>query len=73
MTSPFAHDGPSDASFVVELSAFSSAAEQLDLLDPGRREKLERLARTTDRLRDRFGFSKVQFGASLTSRDHRDE
>ena len=57
----------------VELSAFSSAAEQLDLLDPGRREKLERLARTTDRLRDRFGFSKVQFGASLTSRDHRDE
>jgi DNA polymerase IV len=57
----------------VELSAFSSGAEQLDLLDPGRREKLERLARTTDRLRDRFGFSKVQFGGSLASRDHRDE
>ncbi|HTP43378.1 MAG TPA: hypothetical protein VMJ13_02380, partial [Candidatus Acidoferrum sp.] len=46
----------------VELSA-SSGAEQLDLLDPGRREKLERLARATDRLRDRFGFSKVQFAA----------
>jgi DNA polymerase-4 len=57
----------------VELSAFSSGAEQLDLLDPGRREKLERLARTTDRLRDRFGFSKLQFGGSLASRDHRDE
>ena len=57
----------------VELSSFSSGAEQLDLLDPGRREKLERLARTTDRLRDRFGFSKVQLGGSLTKRDHRDK
>ena len=57
----------------VELSAFSSGAEQLDLLDPGRREKLERLARATDRLRDRFGFSKVQFGGSLSSRDSREE
>jgi hypothetical protein len=37
----------------------------LDLLDARRREKLERLARATDRLRDRFGFSKVQFGGSL--------
>jgi len=26
---------------------------------------LERLARATDTLRDRFGFSKVQFGGSL--------
>ena len=41
---------------------FSAGSEQLDLLDPGRREKLERLARATDRLRDRFGFSKVQLG-----------
>ena len=39
------------------------------MLDPGRREKLERLARATDRLRDRFGFSKVQFGGSLRIRD----
>jgi len=53
----------------VELSSFSTGAEQLDLLDPGRREKLERLARTTDQLRDRFGFSKVQFGGSLAIRD----
>jgi DNA polymerase-4 len=51
----------------VALSSFSSASGQLDLLDPGRREKLERLARTTDRLRDRFGFSKLQLGGSLES------
>jgi DNA polymerase-4 len=55
----------------VELSSFSSGADQLDLLDPNRSEKLERLARTTDRLRDRFGFSKVQFGGSITTRDDR--
>ena len=55
----------------VELSSFSSAATggQLDLLDAGRREKLERLARATDRLRDRFGFSKVQLGGSLFKSD----
>jgi len=51
----------------VALAAFSAGANQLDLLDPGRREKLERLARATDRLRDRFGFSKVQLGGSLAS------
>ncbi len=56
----------------VELSSFSSAASatgQLDLLDAGRREKLERLARATDRLRDRFGFTKVQFGGSLANHE----
>jgi hypothetical protein len=37
----------------------------LDLLEPQRREKLERIAKATDNLRDRFGFSKVQFGGSL--------
>lgn len=57
----------------VELSSFSAGADQLDLLDPGRREKLERLARTTDRLRDRFGFSKLQFGGSLSIRDYREK
>jgi len=56
----------------VALSSFSAASEQLDLLDPGRREKLERLAQATDRLRDRFGFSKVQFGGSLENRQRRD-
>ena len=57
----------------VELSAFSAGSGQLDLLDPGRREKLERLARATDRLRDRFGFTKVQFGGSLGTRQRKDE
>jgi len=37
-----------------------------DLLDAARREKLERLAQATDALRDRFGFSKIQFGGSMT-------
>jgi DNA polymerase-4 len=54
----------------VGLSGFTAGSGQLDLLDPGRREKLERLARTTDRLRDRFGFSKVQLGGSLETRKH---
>jgi DNA polymerase IV len=56
----------------VALSSFSSGSGQLDLLDPGRREKLERLAHTTDRLRDRFGFSKLQLGGSLETRNDTD-
>ena len=48
----------------VELSAFSRGG-QLDMLDAARREKLEKLARATDQLRDRFGFSKLQFGGAL--------
>jgi DNA polymerase-4 len=58
----------------VEFSHFSAGPSgQLDLLDAGRREKLERLARATDRLRDKFGFSKLQFGGSLGARGHRDD
>ena len=57
----------------VEFSSFTSGSGQMDLLDPGRRDKLERLARATDSLRDRFGFSKVQFGGSLAARDDREE
>jgi DNA polymerase-4 len=58
----------------VELSHFSAGSSgQLELLDPGRREKLQRLARATDRLRDKYGFSKVQFGGSLPNRERRDE
>jgi DNA polymerase IV len=57
----------------VELSAFAAGSGQLDLLDPSRREKLERLVRATDRLRDRFGFSKVQFGGSLGKKDRKDD
>jgi DNA polymerase-4 len=49
----------------VALTSFSGGPSQLDLLDPGRREKLQRLARTADGLRDRFGFSKIQLGGSL--------
>lgn len=56
----------------VALSSFSGGTPQIDLLVPERRAKLERLARTTDRLRDRFGFSKLQFGGSLADRDGRD-
>ncbi len=57
----------------VALASFSAAPGQLDLLDPGRREKLERLAQTTDRLRDRFGFEKLQLGGSLGNRSRREE
>ena len=49
----------------VALSSFTHGGEQLDLLEAKRREKMERLAQATDQLRDRFGFSKVQFGGSL--------
>lgn len=41
------------------------ADEQLDLLDPERRAKLEKLTLATDRLRDRFGFTKIRFGGAL--------
>jgi DNA polymerase-4 len=56
----------------VELSSFYAAPGQLDLLNPDRREKLERLARATDQLRDRFGFSKIQLGGSLSKEKDRD-
>lgn len=48
-----------------ELSHFSRGAEQLELLDPERREKLSRLSKAADQIRDRFGFSKLQSGGSL--------
>jgi DNA polymerase-4 len=47
------------------LSHFTHGEKQLDLLEGPRNEKLERLARATDKLRDRFGFSKIQYGGSL--------
>jgi DNA polymerase IV len=49
----------------VSLSGFTHGAEQLDLLEAKRREKLEKLTGAADRLRDRFGFGSVQFGGSL--------
>jgi DNA polymerase IV len=55
----------------MEFGAFSHGGNQLDLFESERREKLERLARATDQLRDRFGFAKLQLGGSLgSSEDH---
>jgi len=53
----------------VGLSGLSHGGQQLDLLEAERREKLEKLTKATDRLRDKFGFGSVQFGGSL----HRDD
>lgn len=51
------------------LSNLTHGGEQLDLLDAGRREKLEKLTKAADKLRDRFGFGKIQFGGSLKRED----
>lgn len=54
----------------VALSSFlaaPTATGQMELLQGGDGLKLERLARAADRLRDRFGFSKLQLGGSLRS------
>jgi len=55
----------------VELGDLSHGGAQLNLLEAARREKLDKLARATDKLRERFGFAKVQFGGSLGSGDDR--
>jgi len=49
----------------VALSALSHGAQQLDLLQSDRREKLEKLTKAADSLRDKFGFTSVQFGGTL--------
>jgi len=49
----------------VVLSNFCHHATQLELLDSDRREKLDRLTKAADQLRDKFGFGTVQFGGSL--------
>ncbi len=49
----------------VSLSGLTHGAHQLNLLEGERGEKLDRLTRATDKLRDRFGFSKIQFGSSI--------
>jgi len=55
----------------IEFGTLSHGANQIALFDPQSREKLERLARATDQLRDRFGFTSIQFGGSLGSaKDH---
>jgi DNA polymerase IV len=65
-------DGKADLRLVgVALTSFSGGTQQFELLEPHRREKLERLAKATDRLREKFGFSKLQYGGSLPVRDDR--
>ena len=54
----------------VSLSGFTHGNAQLDLLEKERREKLAKLTKAADRLRDRFGFGKVQFGGSLSADEH---
>src|SRR5712692_4283733 len=53
----------------VSLSGLTHGSRQLDLLEAERRAKLQKLTSATDRLRDRFGFGKVQFGGSLRHDD----
>jgi DNA polymerase-4 len=53
----------------VAFSGLTHGNEQLNLLDPSRRAKLDKLSRAADSLRDRFGFNKVQFGGSLRRED----
>jgi DNA polymerase-4 len=57
----------------VSLSSFTHGGEQLDLLEKERREKLAKLTKAADRLRDRFGFGKVQFGGSLLHDPSKDD
>jgi DNA polymerase-4 len=57
----------------VSLSGLTHGGEQLDLLEAERRERLEKLTRATDKLRDRFGFGKVQFGGSLRADGSKNE
>ncbi len=53
----------------VALSGLCQGAQQLDLLEADRREKLDRLTKAADHLRDKFGFGSVQFGGSLRRDD----
>jgi DNA polymerase-4 len=53
----------------VALSGLCHGSRQLELLEAGRREKLARLTKATDQLRDKFGFGSVQFGGSLRRDD----
>jgi len=48
----------------VALGSFTPGSPQMALLDAGR-GRMERLARAVDRVRDRFGFAKLQLGGSL--------
>ena len=47
------------------LSGLCHGAGQRDLLEADRREKMDKLTKAADQLRDKFGFGSVQFGGSL--------
>ena len=53
----------------VALASLSHGGQQLELLEADRREKLEKLTKAADQLRDKFGFGSVQFGGSLRHDD----
>jgi DNA polymerase IV len=53
----------------VALSGLCHEAQQMELLEAERKEKLDRLTKATDKLRDKFGFGSVQFGGSLRRDD----
>jgi hypothetical protein len=55
----------------VAFTQFSGGPSQMELLDPGASDRLKRLAKAADALRDRFGFSKLQLGGSLSRRTER--
>jgi hypothetical protein len=61
------HPPPPGPSPRAALSSFTYGGTKLDLLDALPREKLEGPAQATDDWRDRFGFSKNQFGGSMTN------
>jgi len=52
----------------VSLESLTTRKQQISLLDVEKTDKLEQLARTTDRLRDKFGFSSIQMGSSIRRR-----
>jgi len=53
----------------VGLTNMTHGEGQISLLDGEKKARLENLTRATDRLRDRFGFGKIQLGGSLRSPD----
>ncbi len=50
----------------VHLSSLTRESGQISLMDAARREQMAKLARAADQIRERFGFSKIQLGSSLS-------
>jgi DNA polymerase-4 len=57
----------------VSLESLTTQNQQISLLDTERNDKMEQLARTTDKLRDKFGFSSIQMGSSIRRRKDSDD